>query len=357
MTPKRRGVKTGPTMMSQIARSLLLIAITCLLAGVPRAHAQDWRLEPPPEDPSADSSFLSLLSNQPMSLSDPSPLGQRPRLTVALSPTARTSTDEAPTLSWSLEAWEVNTASLAHIQCSRAIRTIESFLVEDCKFVDQPLPDNSTNLIQVSGRWMAAPGLSVSAGAYAGRRRAGVPESSPLLDARALSGALPPGGLPATERIEGVNMNVSFGLRMGQIGDLLLDLQLERYRQAPESFALSAGLAPAAFDPTEFAGAERAEFNSAGQLGVAWRGRQFGADLTGQYRELPYWLGEGYSGEGFRSFDIELSWRAPARASISVGVTNVLDERPAGGAADQNMQNAVDGIYGRIPYVRYKHDL
>lgn len=336
-----------------------LLVLTCALAAAATAGAQDWRLAPAPDptpDPSAyESPWLSLLANEPMSLGDRSPITQRPRLTVSLSSADRLAGVGAPTLSWSLEAWEVNTASLAHIQCSRATRTIESFLVEDCRFVDQPLPDDSANLIQVKGRWMAAPGLSVSASAYTGSRRTGAVESTPLFDPGTQSSSVSR-GLPTSERIDGVNMNVSFGLRMGQVGDLLLDLQLERYRQAPESLAVNAGLVPAAFDPAELAKAERAEFNNAGQVGVAWRGRQFGADLIGQYRELPYWMGEGYRGEALRSFDIELSWRAPARASISVGVSNVLDELP-GGASDQTMQSAVDGIYGRIPYVRYKHDL
>jgi len=341
-----------------------IVMLACLFVALPVAHAQqrattgqDWRLEAS-RDTASDrlpAPMASLLSNEPMVFADPSPLNRRPRLTVALSPQSQLDAAEAPTLSWSLEAWEVNTASLAHIQCARATRTIESFLVEDCRFVARPLPEDSTNLVQVRGRWMAAPGLSVSAGAFAGRRRSGLPETASLFGAGAQAAAVQP-GLPATERVQGVNMNVSFGLRMGQIGDLLLDLQLERYRQAPESFAARSGLAPTPFDPAPMAFADGDEFNHAGQLGVGWRGREFSAGVTGQYRELPYWMGDGYRGEGFRSFDIEVSWRAPARSSISVGVTNVLDQLP-GGATDQNMQDAVDGIYGRIPYVRYKHDL
>ena len=70
-------------------------------------------------------------------------------------------------------------------------------------------------------------------------------------------------------------------------------------------------------------------------------------------------MGEQYEGEGYRSFDIEFSWRAPARSSFSVGITNILDTRPGsvGNAVEQDVEAAVDGIYGRIPYVRYKHDL
>jgi len=338
-----------------VNRLLAIMLMTLGLAAAVRAqdaaHLPAWQLQP--TDDRIESPLSSVFPTEPMSFRASSPLSERPRLAVSLSPRVATAADRMPTVSWSLEAWEMNTASLAHIQCSRAIRTIEAFLVEDCRFVDQPLPDDSSSLVQVQGRWMAAPGLSIGAGAFAGRQSA-MDEAGPVIDANALGIG---GGL--VEDIQGVNMNVSFGLSLGQVGSLLLDLQLERYRQAPESFSLNRGLVPMSFDRTPIAvdNTDRS-YSNAGQLGVAWRGSQFGADLTGQYRELPYWVGENLQGEGFRSFDIEFSWRSPARSSISVGVSNVLNRLPgAAGSAEQAMEEAVDGIYGRIPYVRYKHDL
>jgi len=332
-----------------LAISLMTLGLAATVRAQDAAHLQSWQLQP--EGERVESPLSSIFPSEPLGLRGPSPLIERPRLSVSLSPRVATAADRMPTLSWSLEAWEMNTASLAHIQCSRATRTIESFLVEDCRFVDQPLPDDSSSLIQVRGRWMAAPGLSIGAGAFTGRQSA-MAEAAPVISPNALGIG---GGL--VEDIQGVNMNVSFGLSLGQVGSLLLDLQLERYRQAPESFSLNRGLVPMSFDGNQLAGNDRS-YSNAGQLGVAWRGNQFGADLTGQYRELPYWMGENLQGEGFRSFDIEFSWRAPARSSISVGVSNVLNRLPgAAGSADQAMEDAVDGIYGRIPYVRYKHDL
>lgn len=331
----------------------IMLMTLCLAAAVraqDAAHLQAWQLQH--ESDRIESPLDAIFSSEPMGFRGPSPLAQRPRLSVSLSPRAAPSADRLPTVSWSLEAWEMNTASLAHIQCSRATRTIESFLVEGCRFVDQPLPDDSSSLVQVQGRWMAAPGLSISAGAFAGRQSA-LAGAGPVIDARS------PGiGGGLAEDIHGVNMNVSFGLSLGQVGSLLLDLQLERYRQAPESFSLNRGLVPMSLDRNPIERDITPGYSNAGQLGVAWRGGQFGADLTGQYRELPYWAGEDLQGEGFRSFDIEFSWRAPSRSSISVGVSNVLNRLPgAAGSTDQGMDEAVDGIYGRIPYVRYKHDL
>lgn len=326
---------------------MTLCLATAVRAQAP-AHLPGWQLTP--SDDSIESPLSSLFPGEPIGFGALSPLVERPRLSVSLSPAATTSAERMPTLSWSLEAWEMNTASLAHIQCSRATRTIESFLVEDCRFVEQPLPNDSSSLVQVQGRWMAAPGLAIGAGAFAGRQSS-LASAGPGIGTNATGIG---GGL--AEDIQGVNMNVSFGLSLGQVGSLLLDLQLERYRQMPDSFSIGRGLVPAAFDRNPL-GSDR-NYSNAGQLGVAWRGTQFGADLTGQYRELPYWMGETLQGEGFRSFDIEFSWRAPARSSISVGVSNILNRLPgAAGSADAAMEEAVDGIYGRIPYVRYKHDL
>ncbi|MGK7296435.1 MAG: hypothetical protein ACNS61_11520 [Candidatus Wenzhouxiangella sp. M2_3B_020] len=334
-----------------------ILSMTLLAASGARAQdasdrASGWRLAEPGGE-TVSSPLETLFGDQPAGLDRLSPLAERPRLTVAVSPGLRLRrAAELPTFSWSLEAWEMNTASLAHIQCSRATRTIESFLVEDCRFVDRPLPEDSANLVQVRGRWMAAPGLSVSAGAFAGERPSLADHPAPLLGASEFAGL-------GNDRIEGVNMNVSFGLALGQVGDLLVDLQVERYRETPESFALNRGIVPTAFDEMTRERLRGSGYSNAGQLGVGWRGDRFSAGVTGQYQELPFWMSDRLDDRGFHSFDIEFSWRAPARSSISVGVSNVLDSVPgsAANAPEQSVEDAVDGIFGRIPYVRYKHDL
>ncbi len=294
----------------------------------------------------------------PLALGQFSPVVDRPRLNVELNPEGSTASGlGSPSISWSLEAWEVNTASLAHIQCSRTVRTISSFLAEDCRFVDQPLPAQSGNILQFRGGWTATPGLQFGVGLFSGSREPGVIGTS--AGNRIAINALPRISA-AAEQVEGINFNVSIGMNAGVIGDLLLDLQLERQRsrqQQPFSADYRPGLSPV--EANEIAANASSSYSTAGQLGMHWRGRSFGAGLTGQHLELPQWLGEDLQGEDYRSFDIEFSWRAPARASISVGVSNILDRLP--GAAthgqDQNVEETVDGIYGRIPYVRYKHDL
>ena len=300
---------------------------------------------------------------------------QRPRLAVALGDNGPDSSfsllpysaldaeqieNASPAVSWSLEAWQLNTASLAHIQCSSASRTLESFLVENCRFVDQPTPSDAVNLVQVEGRWMAAPGLQLGLGAFTGQQSmasettfgimpVNLPAVGPMLDSSDM-----------VDDVEGLSMNLSFGLHVGRIGDLMLDLELSRYRRSPDSLTFSNGMMDAGLSNGIVSGlyALQSQYQTAGQLGLGWRKNQFSADLVGQYRELPYWFGPEARGEGFNSFDIEFSWRAPINSSISVGITNVLDARPdAASLGDRAMENSMDSIYGRIPYVRYKHDL
>jgi len=334
------------------------ISLTCVL-GLAAAQAQVPATPSGLQFDSVSDSATPLASvPAPLALGQFSPVLDRPRLNVEVKPEGAASPMISPSISWSLEAWEVNTASLAHIQCRRATRTIESFLAEDCRFVSQPLPAQSASLVQLGGQWTAMPGLQVGMGLFGGSRdplAAGASPGSSL----AISSLRPAAGF-GTEQIEGVNFNVSFGMSMGAIGDLLLDLQLERQRtRADQPFASDFYLnAPGLERERESIGTARS-YSNAGQLGVQWRGRNFGAGLTGQHLELPSWLGEDVQGEGFRSFDIEFSWRAPTRASISVGVSNVLDRLPGAAthSADQNVEETVDSIYGRIPYVRYKHDL
>ena len=383
-------MQTGTALqLKRTHRVMPRFVLACLLAAATGfVLAQDVSSSPSSErsiESNAIQTIVPAASSRPPTgiglgalLDDPEWLQtQRPRLAVALSSqpdsgpfslmpaaseyVAGYSNDPTPAVSWSLEAWQMNTASLAHIQCSSASRTLESFLVENCRFVDQPTPASAVNLVQIEGRWMAAPGLQVGLGAFSGQESmmaqsalgpmaVDLPTVGPMIDSADM-----------VDDVDGLSMNLSFGLQVGRIGDLILDLELSRYRRTPDSFAIRNGLFDGSSGPLGVPSglnALQSQYQTAGQLGLGWRKDQFRADLVGQYRELPYWFGSEMSGEGFNSFDIEFSWRAPINSSISVGVSNVLNARPdAASLGDGSMEDSIDSIYGRIPYVRYKHDL
>ncbi|MFP4209044.1 MAG: hypothetical protein ACLFSC_10325 [Wenzhouxiangella sp.] len=282
--------------------------------------------------------------------------GLRPRLTMSLplpgQRLAAVSEDSEPTFSWSLEAWQLNTASLAHIQCNRLTSTIDSFLAEDCRFVEDPVPQGSVNLMRVSGQWTAAPGLDLNIGAFSARTDDLRP--APVADSFLLPGSEPMEGLRSGE---GLDAGISFGIANERLGDFLIGLQVARYRQRMSLRDLGFGGLDAG---STYAGEIERYANSA-QLAVGWRRGRFSGDLLGQARDVPVWLAPGQYGQGvLNSFDLEFSWRAVRNASITIGVSNVLDAAPRNldePAIDPGLEDPVDPIYGRIPYVRYKHDL
>ena len=285
--------------------------------------------------------------------------GMRPRLTMAL-PLQRgvgLEAEDGGPFSWSLEAWQLNTASLAHIQCHRMTSTIDSFLAEDCRFVDQPVPEHAVNLVQVRGEWTAAPGLSIGVGAFSVQPEPQFPGTSlnALRDPGAGMGLMPMSVRPS----EGLDFNISFGIANERVGDFLVGLQLARYRQSMSLLDLGMGRSG---DPLGLlhAGDIESYANSA-QLAVGWRRGSFSGDLLASAREVPVYLGSGqYAQAPLNSFDLEFSWRAVRNASISIGVSNVLDAAPRT-AEDSGLETGIEDplehIFGRIPYVRYKHDL
>lgn len=294
-------------------------------------------------------------------IADRSPLGlpgERPRLSMSLPLSGRNDAatidgvDASSAFSWSLKAWQMNTASLAHIQCSQGMMTMNSYVAQDCRFVDRPLPSDSVNLLQVSGDWMAAPGLQLGISAFHG--------DEPLHRAEQPFGFdLEPGLLarrPVETRVDGavqgLDFNVSFGIQTERIGDFLVGLQLARYRQRMSLTDLGMPLeAPAS-------GSDMLYGNSA-QVLLGWRRGNFSGEMMGHHRELPLWMGPEQAPGTLNSFDLEFSWHAQRNASLSIGVSNVMDAavRADEAGPDVALEDPLESVYGRIPYVRYKQDL
>ncbi len=281
--------------------------------------------------------------------------GLRPRMNMSMPLNGQASTDpiDERMFSWSLETWRLNTASLAHIQCNRLTSTIDSFLAEDCRFVEDPVPQGSVNLMRVSGQWTAAPGVDLNVGAFSANSEE--PGFVPSADTFLFPDSDPLGGMRSGE---GVDAGISFGIANETVGDFLVGLQVARYRQRMS--LLDLGLPANALSGAENGGELERYANSA-QLAVGWRRGRLSGDLLGYARDVPVWLAPGQYSQGLlSSFDLEFSWRAIRNASITIGVSNVLDTAPRNlgdPAIEAGLEDSVDQIYGRIPYVRYKHDL
>jgi hypothetical protein len=328
----------------------LTIALTLVSTGaIAQIVGEDpaWRLDVEPTDYQPS---LILQDRDATGLP-----GLRPRLTMTLPLEQRQETTERTNraFSWSLEAWQLNTASLAHIQCNHHSLTMDAFVAEDCRFVDQPLPENSVNLVQVRGEWMAAPGLRLGASAFHGQQQAGARGSygpTPLLAHSTALAPLTPFGTGQTQSMDGLDLNLSFGISTDRVGDFLVGLQVARYRQRMSMIEL--GLTD---DPIAGLGAMHHYANSA-QLSLGWRRGNFGGDLMSNYRDAPIWLAGSSNQASFNSFDLEFSWR-PRNAALSIGISNVLDTAPRLDEPDAALDDPLEQVFGRIPYVRYKHDL
>lgn len=281
---------------------------------------------------------------------------ERPLLSVSLlEPDATTRADRrhAGWSGWldqrfmlSMDRWESGPSDQAHIRCDGGMLTGRSYRAENCRFVATPAGGNSLDLMRIGGEWLATPEFSLGMGVF-----------------RGLNNTLMPAGFEDTESLhwqrpaEGIDVNLSLGLDAGRVGDLLVDLQLARFREDAGEFSPLSETAVVDWQPVVGA---RQEYGSAAQLSLGWRRGDFSGGIQGQVREMPAWWLNATGQETFRSFDIEFSWRAPWNASFSIGASNFLDNHPGGETTADNAANAADpleGIYGRIPYVRYKQDL
>lgn len=330
-----------------------MILSLALMAGS-AVHAQNLEAEARLSNPAVGAWSARLLSERD-ALGLP---GLRPRLTMSipLQDGPLVDRNAGGPFSWSLEAWQLNTASLAHIQCHRLTPTTDSYLAEDCRFVDQPVPEHAVNLLQVRGEWTAAPGLSIGVGAFSVQPEAQFSRSafSLMPETGQVPGALPMTASPSA----GLDFNISFGIAHERVGDFLVGLQLARYRQSMSLRDLGYGTIG---DPLGLQLGDMDRYGNAAQLALGWRRGSFSGDLLASARDVPLHLGAGqYTQAPLNSFDLEFSWRTLRNSSISIGVSNVLDATPRvpeDAAIEAGLEDPLEHIFGRIPYVRYKHDL
>jgi len=343
--------------MSRLNYILIIVAVIATGARAQVGDDMPWSIVP--ESRSDESTGVQAPVMQ--IIAERSPLGlpgERPRLSMTMplsnpSSSLGDDNDAGSAFSWSLKAWQMNTASLAHIQCSQGMVTMNSYLAQDCRFVDGPAPSDSVNLLQVSGDWMAAPGLQLGISAFRGDENPDLGDRPFAFDLYRdpLGRGTVDGGDGA---VEGMDVNVSFGIQTERVGDFLVGLQLARYRQRMSLSDLAMTTEPLDARDDTF-------YSNSAQLLLGWRNGSFSGEVLGHHRELPLWLGPEQRAPGtLNSFDLEFSWHAQRNASLSIGVSNVMDaapraDEPATEAAA--LEDPLESVYGRIPYVRYKHDL
>lgn len=337
--------------MNRLTQFIMLTALLTALSLVQAADDSPWFIVPDSATmtPAQQHGFFS--DRSPLALPDENTLLSMNIPLFGLQADGPASEKDGSVFSWSLETWQMNTASLAHIQCSQGMFTANSYLAQDCRFVDQPLPGSTVNLFKISGDWLAAPGLKLGVGAFRADDPIGrVDPSSPIFNPD-------PKLLPARgrETSAGMDVNVSFGIQTQKVGDFLVGLQLARYRQHLSLADLGMptrerGFSSATTEP---------HYASSAQLMLGWRRGSFSGEMLGHHRDLPLWASPAAVPLTLSSFDLEFSWHPQNNSSLTIGVSNLMDAVPRVDKKEPGpaLEDPLESVYGRIPYVRYKQDL
>lgn len=135
---------------------------------------------------------------------------------------------------------------------------------------------------------------------------------------------------------EALDISLTCDIDAGQWGDLELGLQVSRVVNQGIEFRGQANDAPL----------------TSAAFGLGWQRGAFRGDLTSRYLDV---TSQPDQATGWTSLDVNLAWRMPWNASVSVGARNVLNNPapPTSNLSDAEMDN----LFGRVPYVRYQQDL
>jgi hypothetical protein len=265
--------------------------------------------------------------------------------------------------------------TLASIQCAESVLTSSSYSASGCHFTQV----NQQQLL-VGLDWNPLPGLSTTAGFFessqaslpgweqysigAGNLAAANYGKASTSDLLAVSGQQVRGmqiGLQL-ELLSG-NNNLDISAGWSRITDFELDApflnaaagQIGTFNQGSmlQTLGLTELSAVNSFNSSgRFASNETLD---AATLQINWTNGDFSSGLESVYQQTPLLPGI-QRGDDLTTFNLHFTWHTPWRGALSVGANNVLDTT-GNGAAELTGEDALNSIYGRIPYVRYKQDL
>jgi hypothetical protein len=254
---------------------------------------------------------------------------------------------------------------LGSIHCQNGVLEQGSYRASDCHFINQ------TNILQQD---QVALGLrysddNINSAVSIFRHEASVGQKGVVNYAAPLNNPIMSPGLLAPDRgnpllpligsgqeltylngeTTGLDMEFQLGLTTDSAGDIRLGLQLTRVLEA--SYDTSLAFAPSLQNWTIENPFDTAKVN------FDWSKGSFSGGIQGYYREPIQFL-NGEELDSSTSFDVHFTWRAPWNANLSVGTSNVLGSgTESKGKTDSGLRDPFEGVYGRIPYVRYQQDL
>jgi hypothetical protein len=252
---------------------------------------------------------------------------------------------------------------LGSIQCLNGTLGPDSYTASGCHFVtgaDAAFDRRTLNLgashesgnLSTSMNWFTTAAENGSVGVY---KLSQFNNPAVLLDNALLTPLAGNKGLPAAmsaayinSETTGIDLNFQLGIATDQAGEIRLGLALTRVLDANYQ-----GIYGHSFGALDLSVAK--PFDSAA-LGIEWNRGSFSSGIRGYYREPVSFLNHENL-DSMSTFDVHFTWRAPWKANLSIGASNLLG---AGVDERNNSDKTTDryeSIYGRIPYVRYQQDL
>ena len=157
----------------------------------------------------------------------------------------------------------------------------------------------------------------------------------------------------ASRDTEGLDLDVSWFLPLGRVGDLTTRLYWTRVLNFSESDT---------FDPdrTIHRNGDIGYPEDRGQLTLSWTRGDFSVTTVGNYISDQ----EGSTNCGpedrcrlgvFTTVDVQGSWATPWNGQITVGARNIFDEDPPTNFGFYTNQQ--HSVFGRVPYIRWEQDL
>jgi hypothetical protein len=317
----------------------------------------------------SDTRKLQLLLNQPLTLS----AGSRARTLdnggnlLGLDATLNVPVTRNLNLAAGINR-QVGTArfqSLGNIQCMNGTLRADSYTASGCRFVNQPLASSKQERFNL-GAQMDFGNTSASLNWFTQDseiNQSSVRRLSGLGGQAVMGNSLlsPTVGNPLlssnsydplqylNSEASGVNLNFKVGFSTDNTGDIRLGLAFTRVLDANYQ-----GLYSNSSDALSWTLAE--PFNSA-RMNLEWSRGAFSSSIQGFYRDSVDFLDRN-TVDSLTTFDVHFTWRAPWKADLSVGASNVLNSGTDNASSTENQAvDPFESIYGRIPYVRYKQDL
>jgi len=270
---------------------------------------------------------------------------------------------------------DTGSTTLASIQCAQGVLTSSSYSASGCRFTRinqqqmllglnwQPLPGLSTSAGFFDSSQMALPGwqqYSIGAGNLAAAGFGNASMGDLLAGASQQIRGMQIG--MQLELLSGSN-NIDISAGWSRITDFQLDAPFldaaadsnNPYKQGSilQTLGLTDLSAVNAF--SSGGGLVSNETLDAASLQINWTNGAFSSGLESVYQQTPLLPGIA-RGDDLTTFNLHFTWHTPWRGALSVGANNVLDTT-GNGNAELTGDDALNSIYGRIPYVRYKQDL